>query len=141
MRLSLYASGLSKSIWYSPGYAQQAHAQTRLGSKSKVTHIATENRGLVRTFMSLSFRHPPGRNHTLFSMFFIAAFTSGSGFSWPDPADFFCGFAKAPGAFANRKNAAIAQIQLVRAGMIFSYSVVFGDWTIPKSTIDEDGLR
>jgi len=57
MTLSLYPSGLTKLIWYSPGWAQQAHAQTRLGSKSKVTHIATENRGLVGTFISLSFRH------------------------------------------------------------------------------------
>src|SRR5207248_3445349 len=59
MTPSLYPSSLTKSIWYSPGWAQQAHAQTRLGSKSKVTHIA-ENRCLARTFMSFSFRHTPG---------------------------------------------------------------------------------
>src|SRR3982751_155087 len=41
MTLSLYASGLTKLIWYSPGWAQQAHAQTRHGSKSNVS-IATE---------------------------------------------------------------------------------------------------
>ena len=57
MTLSLYVSGLTKLIWYSPGWAQQAHAQTRLGSKSKLTHIATENKGLVRTFMLLYSSH------------------------------------------------------------------------------------
>ena len=60
----------------------------------------------------------PFTDHTLLSMFFIAAFTSGSAFSGADPAGFFCGLAKAEGAFENTKNAAIAQIQVVLAGMI-----------------------
>src|SRR5207247_8803167 len=61
----------------------------------------------------------PFTDHTPVSMFFIAAFTSGSRFSWPDTADFLCGLAKVTGAFTNKRNAATAQIQLVIAGMIF----------------------
>ena len=61
----------------------------------------------------------PFTDHTPVSMFFIAAFTSGSAFSWPDPAGFFCGLAKAKGAFENTKNAAIAQIQVALTGIVF----------------------
>jgi len=43
----LYASGLTKLIWYSPGWAQQAHAQTRLGCKSKVTMATKMKNDLV----------------------------------------------------------------------------------------------
>jgi hypothetical protein len=56
-------------------------------------------------------------------MFFIAAFTSGSAFSAVDPADFFCGLAKAEGAFAKNNDAAITEI--APAGMI-----LFTQWTI-----------
>jgi hypothetical protein len=56
-------------------------------------------------------------------MFFIAAFTSGSGFSWPGPAGFFCGLAKAKGAFQKTSNAATSESVL--AGIIF-----FTQWTI-----------
>jgi hypothetical protein len=61
----------------------------------------------------------PFTDHTPVSMFFIAAFTSGSRFSWPDPGGLFCGFPKTPGGFAKRESAAIAQIELVLRGMIF----------------------
>src|SRR4029079_13635874 len=60
----------------------------------------------------------PFTDHTPVSMFFIAAFTSGSRFSWPGPAGFFCGLAKAKGAFAKRRNAAIAQIQVALTGLV-----------------------
>src|SRR4029450_2827417 len=47
MTLSLNSSGLTKSIWYSPGWAQQAHAQTRHGCKSKVTMATKMKKDLV----------------------------------------------------------------------------------------------
>ena len=56
-------------------------------------------------------------------MFFNAAFTSGLGVSWPEPADFFCGLAKAKGAFQKTSNAATSESVL--AGIIF-----FTQWTI-----------
>ena len=56
-------------------------------------------------------------------MFFIAAFTSGLGVSWPEPAGFFCGLAKAKGAFQKTSNAATSESVL--AGIIF-----FTQWTI-----------
>src|SRR5262249_32965767 len=83
----------------------------------------------------------PFTDHTPLSMFFIAAFTSGSGFPWPDPVDFSCGLANAEGAFANRKNAAIAQIKAGLMGTIFFISVLFGDSTSPGRYIDQDGSR
>jgi hypothetical protein len=49
-------------------------------------------------------------------MFSSAAFTSGSAFSWPGPADFFCGLAKAGGALAKTSTTAI--IKIVLAGTI-----------------------
>ena len=56
-------------------------------------------------------------------MFFNAAFTSGTTFSWLDPAGFFCGLAKAKGAFQKTSNAATSEGVL--AGIIF-----FTQWTI-----------
>lgn len=56
-------------------------------------------------------------------MFFNAAFTSGTTFSWLDPARFFCGLAKAKGAFQKTSNAATSEGVL--AGIIF-----FTQWTI-----------
>jgi hypothetical protein len=56
-------------------------------------------------------------------MFFNAAFTSGTTFSWLDPAGFFCGLAKAKGAFQMTSNAATSEGVL--AGIIF-----FTQWTI-----------
>jgi hypothetical protein len=55
-------------------------------------------------------------------MFFNAAFTSGTTFSWLDPAGFFCGLAKAKGAFQKTSNAATSEGVL--AGIIF-----FTQWT------------
>jgi hypothetical protein len=59
-------------------------------------------------------------------MFFIAALTSGSAFSWLDPAGFFCGLANPEGAFARKNDAAITEI--VPAGMIFFTNGLFVRW-------------
>jgi hypothetical protein len=56
-------------------------------------------------------------------MFFIAALTRGVKFSWPEPADFFCGLPTAEGAFARKNDAAITEI--VPAGMIFFTNGLF----------------
>src|SRR5882724_11045308 len=77
----------------------------------------------------------PFTDHTPVSMFFIAAFTSGSRFSWPGPAGFFCGLAKAKGVFENTKNAAIAQIQVALIGMVFFMFVLI------RSVADGDDGR
>jgi hypothetical protein len=68
----------------------------------------------------------PFTDHTPLSMFFIAALTSGSTFSWLDPAGFFCGLANPKGAFARKNDAAITEI--VRAGMIFFTNRLFVPW-------------
>jgi hypothetical protein len=65
----------------------------------------------------------PFTDHTPLSMFFIAAITSGAEFSWLEPAGFFCGLAKAKGAFQKTSNAATSESVL--AGIIF-----FTQWTI-----------
>jgi hypothetical protein len=65
----------------------------------------------------------PFTDHTPVSMFFIAAFTSGSAFSWLGPPGFFCGLANAKGAFARKNDAAITEI--VPAGMILFTNGIF----------------
>src|SRR5262245_26392772 len=70
----------------------------------------------------------PFTDHTPLSMFFIAAVTSGSGFSLPDPAGFFCGFANAQGAFARKNDATITEI--VPTGMIFFTNGIFVWWDV-----------
>src|SRR6476646_4592371 len=63
----------------------------------------------------------PFTDHTPVSIFFIAAFTSGSEFSWADPADFVSGLPKPEGAFAKTRNA-------VRTKIVLEVMVFFTRW-------------
>ena|SRR5437870_3782489 len=64
--------------------------------------------------------HPPGAGGSGSSVTNGApASNSAGGISWPDAADFFCGLVKPTTEFANRRNAAMAEIQIVLADMIF----------------------
>ena len=65
----------------------------------------------------------PFTDHTPLSMFFIAAFTSGSAVSWSDPVSFFGGLPNAENAFAKKNDVAITEI--VVAGMIFFTNELF----------------
>src|SRR5262245_32481951 len=61
----------------------------------------------------------PFTDQTPVSMFLIAAFTCGSGFSWPDPVAFFCGLAKAIEALPKKMKVASAHIQIALRDKMF----------------------
>src|SRR5262245_4539852 len=70
----------------------------------------------------------PFTDHTPLSMFFIAAFTSGLEFSWPAPADFFCGLANTEDPLQKTSNAAASKTVL--ADIIFFTNGIFVWWDV-----------